>query len=117
MNIITDKQVVKAIKSHIETLRSFQEKLFNQGHTFWHCDAEDEAHNKPFYYFQINKTRDMSTCSTCYQLIENRKKIRNLQKMIGEQQDPLYTNFTSEAHIKKISVNRNSGVNFDYLYR
>lgn len=110
-----EKEHIKAIKEHIETLRDFQNELMDRGHTFWFCDTQDAEHNKPFYYFQINRTRNMATCSTCYKLIENRKKIRRLQKMIGEQQDPLYTNYRETEHVKRISVKGTGNVNYEYL--
>jgi len=116
LNQITmNKQFIKAVKEHIKTLREFQDELFERGHTFWYCDAQDNTHNKPFYYFQINRTQHMATCSTCHQLIENRKKIRKLQKSIGIEQDLLYTNYSEEEHVKRVSVNSIHGCNHDYL--
>lgn len=110
-----DKKHIKSIKEHIETLRDYQEMLMDKGHDFWFCDAMDEEHNKPFYYFQINKTKAMATCGTCYKLIENRKKIRELQKQIGEKQDPLHTDFKEEEHVKRMSVSGTGNVNHSYL--
>ncbi|MDA3854133.1 MAG: hypothetical protein PF444_07835 [Bacteroidales bacterium] len=109
------KEYIKSVKEHIETLRDFQESLMDAGHTFWFCDAMDDEHKKPFYYFQINRTRNMATCSTCYKLIENRKKIRRLQKMIGEKQDPLHTNFKELEHVKRISISSKGSVTHTYL--
>jgi hypothetical protein len=111
---IMDKIFIKATKDHIETLREYQDSLIDQGHTFWFCDAMDDEHRKPFYFFQINRTRNMATCSTCYKLIENRKKIRKLQKLTGEKQDPLWTNFKEEEHVKRMCVKGSGNVNHEY---
>ncbi len=94
IQMVHTKKELKLILNNINTLEKFQENLFERGHTFWHCNAQDVEHNKPFYYYQINKSKHMSTCSTCSQLMENRKEIRRLQKLIGVEQTPLYTNYT-----------------------
>jgi hypothetical protein len=99
-----DKKLKKALEAHLETLETIQSELFDIGHTFWFCDAEDESHKKPFYYYQINRTRKMATCSICNSLIRNRKRIRAIQKELGIELTPLYTNFKEEKHIKRLSV-------------
>ena len=96
------KNEIKLIQDHIKTLENYQQHLFRDGHTFWHCSMQDnEPHNKPFYYYQINRSVTMSTCSTCNALMENRRKIRSLQKLIGTELTPLYTNLTWDQLINK----------------
>jgi hypothetical protein len=106
----------KLLEEHLKTLWTFQQHLFEQGHTFWHCDAQDEAHNKPFYYYQINKSRNMSTCSTCYQLMENRRKIRAIERQLGLPLTPFITSERKEEHIKRMSVSSSSEWNPNYRY-
>jgi hypothetical protein len=111
-----DKNLKKALENNLKDLKDFQENLFDQGHTFWHCDAVDEQKKMPFYYFQRNRTVNMSTCSVCYKLIENRKKIRAIEKLLGIEQTPLRTTFTVENHIKQMSVSNASEWNPNYNY-
>ena len=108
-----DKQLKKALEAHLDTLETIQSQLFDIGHTFWFCDGEDATHNKPFYYYQINRTRNMATCSTCRSLIENRKKIRAIQKQLGIELTPLHTNFKEENHVKRISVRGGGNPDFN----
>jgi len=103
-----DKNLKKALENNLKDLIEFQEHLFEQGHNFWHCDSVDDAKKMPFYYFQRNRTLNMSTCSICYKLIENRKKIRAIEKQLGIEQTPLRTAFTVESHVKRIFITNNS---------
>lgn len=111
-----DKELTKALENNLKDLFDFNESLFDQGHTFWHCDGQDQEHKKPFYYYQINRTTHMSTCSTCYKLIENRKKIRAIQKKLGIDLLPLITNYKEETHVKRISVKNSNDFNPNYNY-
>ena len=111
-----DNKYNKALKNHLKDLNEFQDELFDKGHTFWHCDAQDSTHNKPFYYYQINRTTNMSTCSTCHKLIENRKKIRKIEKELGIELTPLTSNFKTEEHLKRMSVKNASDFNPNYSY-
>lgn len=110
------KNLKKALLNNIKDLKDFQNHLFENGHDFWHCDAQDKEHKKPFYYFQINRTKHMSTCGTCQKLIENRKKIRAIQKLLGIDQDPLTSNFKEVNHIKRMSVSDSRTANPNYNY-
>ena len=105
-----------ALYAHLSDLERFQAHLFEQGHTFWFCDAQYSEHNKPFYYYQINRTRHMATCGTCYELIENRKKIRAIQKQLGIELTPLTTNFKETKHVKRMSVSSASDFNPNHSY-
>lgn len=98
-------------KEHLKTLLQFYNHLLDQGHTFWHCSAQDELHNKSYYYVQIHRSKHMSTCSTCYKLIELKKKIRQIQKELGMKQWPLkwYQDNSSPA---PISANNESPINY-----
>lgn len=108
----------KYLLSHLETLKEFQSHLFQQGHTFWHCDSQDEEHKKPFYYYQINRSKHMSTCSTCYKLMENRKKIREVEKLLNVPLTPFITNHTDQNHVKRMNVSGGSrgGFNVNHSY-
>lgn len=108
--------VKKALEEHLKTLKEFQDHLFNQGHTFWHCDAQDASHNKPFYYFQINRSTHMSTCSTCYQLMQNRKKIRAIEKELGLPLTPLTSNIKELEHVKRMSISDKGDFNPNFHY-
>ena len=93
-----DAQLKKALESHLKTLWDYQRSLFERGHTFWFCQGRDTEHNKPFYYYQINKSQQMATCSTCYSLMENRKHIRKIQRDLGLPLTPFYTNHQGETN-------------------
>lgn len=98
----------KAIEAHLATLLHFQDHLFEQGHNFWYCDAQDEEKKMPFYYYQKNRVENMATCGTCQELMMNRKKIRGLQKQLGLEQMALHTSFKEAKHVKRVSVTNNS---------
>lgn len=110
------KEVKRELERHLDTLWEYQQHLFDQGHTFWHCDSQDRSHNKPFYYYQINRSTNMSTCSTCYKLMENRKKIRSIEKLMGKWLTPLWTNHTEDNIKKRMSVSNSSEFNPNYQY-
>lgn len=111
-----DNKLKKALEDNLNNLIEFQNHLFEQGHNFWFCDTEDKDHNKPFYYYQINRTRHMATCGTCYKLIENRKKIRSIQKQLGVELIPLTSDFKETKHIKRMSVSNSSDFNPNHSY-
>jgi len=111
-----DKKTKRILKDCLKMLESCQTALFEKGHDFWHCDAQDEAHKKPFYYYQINKSKNMSTCSTCYALMENRKRIRTVQKLLGLPLTPFITDFKEDFHQKRMSVSNSSEWNPNYRY-
>ena len=111
-----NKELKKALEAHLKTLWEYQQSLFAQGHTFWYCDSQDESHKKPFYYYQINKSVNMATCSTCQTLMENRKKIRAVEKQLGLELTPFYTNHREESHVKNVSVKNKSDFNPNYAY-
>lgn len=110
------KKLDKALKAHLQTLILLQDTLFEKGHDFWHCDSQDEEHKKPFYYYQINRVVNMSTCGTCQKLIENRKRIRSIQKQLGVTLLPLWTNEKSEEHVIRMSVSDSRVCNPNYRY-
>lgn len=96
-----------AIIIAIAALEDHQQTIFEQGHSFWHCDASDtndKGEYKPFRYYQTNRTKHMSTCGNCYKLMELRKQIRALQRAIGVPLTPLFTNHTETKAIRQISV-------------
>jgi hypothetical protein len=109
-------KITVQLRKHLADLWDHQQTLFDQGHTFWHCDAQDASHNKPFYYYQINRSTHMSTCSTCYKLMENRKKIREIEKMLNMPQTPLWTDEKQSEHVKRISVKNGSEWNPNFAY-
>ena len=94
----------KNILAHINTLLEFQQHIFAQGHTFWHCAMRDTETGKPFAYYQENRTMGMSTCSNCQKLMELRRKIRKLQKGIGVEQMPIRTNIKDEQFVDIVTV-------------
>lgn len=105
-----------AVLAHIATLEAFQDHIFEQGHTFWHCAMRDTTTGKPFAYYQANRGVQMSTCGNCQKLMELRREIRKLQKQIGVEQTPLRTNITGENVLPRISVNNNSIYNPSYQF-
>jgi len=109
-------ETIKAIQSHLKDLERFQKTLFEAGHNFWHCDAVDGEHKRPFHYYQRNKHVNMSTCGTCSDLMENRLKIRKLQRQLGIEQIPLKTNIKEVEHIKRMYVKNASECNPNYSY-
>ena len=111
-----ESKIKALLYKQIEFLEDHQQTLFDKGHTFWFCDSQDIDHNKPFYYYQINRTQNMATCSTCYKLIELRKEIRAIQKLLKIELTPLITNFKNENLVKNISVNNKSDFNPNYSY-
>ena len=111
-----DKELKKSLENNLKDLKEFQDHLFEQGHTFWFCDSQDEDHKKPFYYYQINRTQNMATCSTCYKLIENRKKIRTIEKILGIELTPLTSNIKEVKHLQRMSVSNGSEWNPNYAY-
>jgi len=112
-----DKQTRKALLIALKALEDRQQDLFEMGHTFWHCDAQDDDHKKPFYYYQINRSVGMSTCSTCYKLMENRRAIRKVQKLLGLPLLPFTSNYKVDKHVQNMSVSNASmfNPNYDYL--
>jgi len=111
-----DRKLKKALNNNLKDLKEFQNSLFEQGHVFWYCDGQDKQHGKPFYYYQINKTVNMATCHTCYKLIENRKKIRNIEKILGIDLTPLTSNFKETKHLQRMSISSKSEWNPNASY-
>ena len=118
--MMTNKEK-RAVLAHIESIKDHMNTLFDQGHTFWHCDTQDRKHGMPFYYYQRNVSKRMSTCPTCYKLMELKRKLRELQAKIGIKQDPLRTEYKEAKHVKRISVssggNPDCNPNLDYAVR
>ena len=104
---------LKCIKAHIKTLEEFQSHIFEEGHTFWYCDMQDKERSRPFYYYQINRSKNMCTCSNCYELMRLRREIRKLQKEVNIELTPLRYKFTNDDQEKRIMVTR-GGINNDY---
>lgn len=111
-----DSKLKKALEDNLRDLKEFQEHLFDQGHDFWHCDAVDDTKKMPYYYYQRNRRVHMSTCSTCHKLMDNRLKIRKLERLLGLKVTPLKTEFETENHVKRMSVRNSSEFNPNYNY-
>lgn len=88
---------LKEKQAHLQTLEEFFIFVLKLGHTFWHCKEQDRETGIPFYYVNRNRTRNMSTCSHCYQLLALAKKIRVLQKDLGLRVWPLRNYITGDA--------------------
>ena len=73
----------KYIKAQIKSLERNSAHLYDMGHSFWHCAAIDNDKNKSFYYVSINRTRHMSTCSNCEQIMNNNRLIIHLKKQLN----------------------------------
>lgn len=116
------KEVMKTdfIAEIIKALEDHQSSLFEQGHTFWHCDMADTNtrtnETLPFRYYQTNRSVHMSTCSTCSKLMELRKEIRKWQKLANIYLTPLHTRFTTPDHVKRMSVKDSREYNINYSY-
>ena len=106
----------KYLEAHLKTLIEFQSHIFDQGHNFWYCDAEDEERNMPFYFYQINRSKHMGTCGNCSKLMSLRKEIRGIEKLLGLTLTPFITRFKEERHIKRISVSNSSEWSPNYSY-
>lgn len=89
-----------AALAQIEVLQKFQDFLFDQPHNFWHCACQDDEHGMPFYYYQRNRIKCMSTCSVCMQLIQNKRQIIRLQKLAGVEVMPPRSCFKSDSKVK-----------------
>lgn len=115
-----EQNEIKGYKLLLDALIDHQSTLFDQGHTFWHCDMHDKDERTgetiPFRYYQTNRTVHMSTCSTCYKLLDLRKQIRQVEKLLGMPQTPIHTRFTTSDNIKRMSVNSASEWNPNYSY-
>lgn len=115
--IKTEGDLLKeSLLMQIQLLKDHQSSLFEQGHTFWFCDAQDIDHKKPFYYYQINKSIGMATCGNCNKLMLLRKQIREIEKRLGIIQTPLYTNSTQDNLTKHVSCSNSSEFNPNYAY-
>lgn len=117
MKAINETQ--KALKRCLDSLHDHQATLFEQGHDFWHCDAHDtnsRGEYIPFRYYQTNRSIHMSTCGTCYKLMELRKQIRQVEKLLSLPLTPLYTKITSKNKVKRMCVNDSSEFNPNYNY-
>lgn len=110
----------KALEDHLETLLDFQDEMFKKGHTYWHCDSSDYNERMdeylPFRYYQTHRSKNMSTCGTCYRLMENKLKIRAIQKKLGLPVQPLRTRIASEEKIHHMSISDTSEWNPNYRY-
>lgn len=112
-----NKTLEKAIQDHIDTLKDFQNELFERGHDFWHCDAIDASKGMPFWYYQRNRSVNMSTCGTCQKLMELRRKIRKLESVLfGTPNTPLRTDFKELKHVQRMHVSSSSEFNPNYQY-
>lgn len=106
----------KAKQRHLKTLLEFYEYLLNQGHTFWACDMTDKEKKRPFYFVQINRTKHMVTCNTCYLLIEKRKEIIRLQKELNIPVWDLRYKLTEDNIEKHMTVSNSNEFNPNYRY-
>ena len=90
--------------NHLNDLINYYNHILEQGHIFWHCQAQDQERKRPYYYVQIHRTKYMSTCSNYYKLIELKKKIINIQKQLCLEVWPLRYKFYGDR-MPPISVN------------